>query len=194
MGIFVVGTWQTTLADKWQPYQFKGNERFEYKFTWGEDKEKREATWILDIKRSDKKAKEGGEVFEVTYIAKGILKKEKLGAEAASELWGVCGISLNVLILNPASGFFFGLFRISDLKVGERWGVFGAGILEVTGKEKVAGREGFVCQLFHQTEDGKQVIVAEWTVDPKLAMPLRSKVFEEKKVRSQIELIKYIQY
>jgi len=173
------------LAEKWQPYQFKGNERFEYKVIWAQDEEKREATYILDIK------KKGEDIFEVTYITKGILTKEELGEEAAFGLWGVYGISLNVLVLNPTYAFFFGQM---DLKVGEKMSFFGAGTVKVIGKEKVAGREGFVCQLFLPSEDGKEELLMELIIDPKLAMPLRSKVFEEKKVQSQIELIKYTQY
>ena len=190
MGLFIVGTWQIALADKWQPYQFKGNERFEYKVIWTEDEEKTEATYILDIKKSSKKTKEGEDIFEVTYITKGTLTKEQLGQEAAFGLWGVYGISLAGLVLNPMYGFFFGQM---DLRVGEKMSFHGAGIVKVTGKQKIAGREGFVCQLL-LTEDGKEELAAEWTIDPKLAMPLRSKVFERTKVQGQIELIKYTRY
>lgn len=185
-GLFVVGTWQIALAEKWQPYQFKGDERFKYKVTWGEGEEKREATYILDIKRSGERTKEGEDIFEVTYTTKGTLKKGELRAEAAFGLWSVYGISLNMLILNPAYGFFFSQM---ELEVGEKMSFFGAGTVKIIGKDEVAGREGVVCQLFQEDE-----LVAEWTIDPELAMPLRSKVFMEKKVQSQIELTNYTRY
>ena len=117
------------------------------------------------------------------------MRKDKLGPEAAFGLWGVYGISLNMLVINPAYGFFFSQM---DLKVGEKMNFMGAGIIKIIGKEKIAGREGFVCQLFQADEEDK--MVAEWVIDPELALPLRSKVFEDDELQGQIELIKYMQY
>jgi hypothetical protein len=189
-GLFVVGTWQVTLAEKWQPYQFKGNERFEYKVIWEMRKEKKEATYIMDIKKSGKKTKEGEEIFEVSYTTKGTLKKQELRQEAAYGLWGTYGISLSALILNP----FYQIYLTQiDLKVGEKMSFYGAGIMKVIGKQKVAGREGFICQLF-QTRKDKEELTAEWIIDPELAMPLRSKVFKKEQVESEAELIKYRRY
>lgn len=188
--LLAIGAWQVALAEKWQPYQFNGDERFEYRVIWAEDEEQKEATYILDIKKSGKKTEEGEDIFEVSYITRGMLRKEDLGAESAFGLWGAYGISLNVFVLNPTYAFFFSQM---ELKVGEKMSFFGAGTIKVTGKEKVAKREGFVCQLFQSEDDGEELI-AEWTIDPKLALPLRSKVFEEGKVQGQVELIKYTQY
>ena len=78
-----------------------------------------------------------------------------------------------------------------DLKVGEKMNFFGAGIVKVIGKEKIAGREGFVCQLFQADEEEK--MMAEWVIDPELALPLRSKIFEDGELQGQIELVKYVQ-
>ena len=185
IGLFLFSVVQLGWAEKWQLGQFKGDERFEYKILWGEDEEKGEVIYILDIKES----KKDEEVFEVTYITKGTLTKDELGAETAFGLWGVYGISLNMLVINPAYAFFFSQM---DLKVGEKMNFFGAGIIEVIGKEKVAGREGFVCQLFQADEEDK--MIAEWIIDPELALPLRSKVFEDNELQGQIELVKYMQY
>lgn len=183
--LFMAGTWQIGLAQKWQPYQFKGDERFEYKVIW-EDDGKKEATYILDIKRTEEKTEEGEEIFEVSYTTIGKLPKDELGEQAAFGLWGAYGISLPMIFLNPMYGVFFSQL---DLKVGEKMSFFGAGIVKVIEKEKVAGREGLVCQLFSEDK-----LTAEWTIDPTLALPLRSKLFEDEKVESQIELIKYTQY
>ncbi len=180
-GLFLVGTWQTVLAKKWQPYQFKGNERFEYEVISWEDEEEKEALYILDIKELEE------DIFEVTYITKGTLKKEELGMETAYGLWGFYGVSLNALFL----GSFY--FQEIDLEVGEKMSYGGVGLIKVTGKEKIAGREGFVCQFF-QTMDDEEELVAEWTIDPELALPLRNRVFSEEKIESQIELIKYTEY
>jgi len=183
-GLFLVGTWQTVLAKKWQPYQFKGNERFEYEVISWEDEEEKEALYILDIKELEE------DIFEVTYITKGTLKKEELGMETAYGLWGSYGVSLNALILNP---FHYIYFQEMDLEVGEKMSFWGAGLIKVIEKEEIAGREGFVCQLF-QTRKDKEELAAEWIVDPELAMPLRSKVFKKEQVESEAELIKYRRY
>jgi len=179
-GLFLLGIGQVVWAEKWEPYQFKGNEYFEYKILLEDEQE---ATYILDIKESSK------EVFEVSYTTKGTLTKDELGAETAFGLWGSYGMSLSMLVINPAYAFFFSQM---DLKVGEKMNFFGAGIIEVIGKEKVAGREGFVCQLFQADEEDK--MIAEWIIDPELALPLRSKIFEDNELQGQIELVKYMQY
>ncbi|PKP56462.1 hypothetical protein CVT91_13085 [Candidatus Atribacteria bacterium HGW-Atribacteria-1] len=189
IGLFLFGIGQAVWAEKWEPYQFKGNEYFEYKILLEEDEEKGEAAYILDIKESSEKSASGEEVFEVTYTTKGTLTKDELGPETAFGLWGSYGISLNMLVINPAYAFFFSQM---DLKVGEKMNFFGAGIIKVIGKEKIAGREGFVCQLFQADEEDK--MLAEWVIDPELALPLRSKIFEDNELQGQIELVRYMQY
>ncbi|HDP36969.1 MAG TPA: hypothetical protein ENN27_03730 [Candidatus Atribacteria bacterium] len=189
IGLFLFGIGQAVWAEKWEPYQFKGNEYFEYKILLEEDEEKGEATYILDIKESREKSASGEETFEVTYTTKGTLTKDELGPETAFGLWGSYGISLNMLVINPAYAFFFSQM---DLKVGEKMNFFGAGIIKVIGKEKIAGREGFVCQLFQAGEEDK--MLAEWVIDPELALPIRSKIFEDNELQGQIELVKYTQY
>ena len=152
IGLFLMGIGQIVWAEKWQPYQFKGNERFEFKISFEENENKGEAFYILDIKESSEKSASGEEVYEVSYITKGTLTKDELGPETAFGLMGSYGISLNMLVINPAYGFFFSQM---DLKVGEKMNFFGAGIIKVIGKEKIAGREGFVCQLFQADEEEK---------------------------------------
>jgi len=182
VGLCLLVTGQLVWAEKWEPYQFKGSERYEYKLQ-SEEEEKREIAFILDIKESDK------ESFKVTYITQGILNKDELGAETAFGLWGAYGISLNILIVNPAYAFFFSQI---DLQVGEKMNFFGAGIVKVIGKEKIAGREGFICQLSQADEEGK--MMAEWIIDPNLALPLKSRIFDDGQLQGQSELTKYMEY
>jgi len=189
IGLFLFGVGQLGWAQKWQPYQFKGNERFEYKIIWNENEEPVEITYILDIKIDPEKSQKGEEVYEVSYTTKGTLTKDKLGQETAFGLGGAYGISLNMLVINPAYGFFFSQM---DLKVGEKMSFFGAGIIKVTAMEEIAGRSGFVCQLFSPEEEDK--ILAEWVIDPELALPLRSKTFGEEGIEGEIELLNYTQY
>jgi len=189
IGLFLFGVGQLGWAEKWQPYQFKGNERFEYKIIWNENEEPVEITYILDIKINPEKSQEGAEVYEVSYTTKGTLTKDKLGQETAFGLGGAYGISLNMLVINPAYGFFFSQM---DLKVGEKMSFFGAGIIKVTAMEEIAGRSGFVCQLFSPEEEDKMLV--EWVIDPELALPLRSKTFGEEGIEGEIELLNYTQY
>ncbi|MEA1939428.1 MAG: hypothetical protein U9N03_02055, partial [Candidatus Caldatribacteriota bacterium] len=65
-------------------------------------------------------------------------------------------------------------------------------IIKVIGKEKIAGREGFVCQLFQADEE--DIMIAEWVIDPELALPLKSRIFEDNELQGQIELVKYMQH
>ena len=189
IGLFLFGVGQLGWAQKWQPYQFKGNERFEYKIIWNENEEPVEITYILDIKIDPEKSQKGEEVYEVSYTTKGTLTKDKLGQETAFGLGGAYGISLNMLVINPAYGFFFSQM---DLKVGEKMSFFGAGIIKVTAMEEIVGRSGFVCQLFSPEEEDK--ILAEWVIDPELALPLRSKTYGEEGIEGEIELLNYTQY
>jgi len=189
IGLLLLGIGQVVWAEKWQPYQFKGNEYFEFKILFEENEGTEESIYILDIKESSEKSASGEEVYEVTYTTKGTLAKDELGPETAFGLMGSYGISLNMLVINPAYGFFFSQM---DLKVGEKMNFFGAGIIKVIGKEKIAEREGFVCQLFQADEEEK--MIAEWVIDPDLALPLKSKIFEDNELQGQIELVKYMQY
>jgi hypothetical protein len=158
IGLLLLGMGQVVWAEKWQPYQFKGNEYFEFKILFEENEGTEESIYILDIKESSEKSTSGEEVFEVTYTTKGTLTKDELGPETAFGLMGSYGIS--------------------------------AGIIKVIGKEKIAGREGFVCQLFQADEEEK--MIAEWVIDPDLALPLRSKIFDDNELQGQIELVKYM--
>jgi hypothetical protein len=183
---FLIGIWQIVSAEEWQPYQFKGDERFEYRIIWEEDEERTEAIYVMDIRGTGEEDEEGEEIFEVSYTTKGRLSEHELGEQAAFGLWGVYGISLPMLFLNPMYGVFFGQM---DLKVGEKMSLFGMGFIEVTGEAEVGGREGFVCQLFQEDE-----LTTEWTIDPDLAMPIRSKLYEGESIQYQIELIQYTEY
>lgn len=177
-------------AQKWQAFEFRGDERFEYRVNWKIGEEEKEAMYILDIRRSLEQTPEGEAIFEVSYTTQGKLSKEELGPEAAFGLWSMYGISLNILVLNPAYGYFFAQM---DMSVGEKMSFDGAGAVKIPRRETIGGREGFVCQFF-QMVDGEEELVAEWVIDPEIALSLRSKVFEKGELISQIELIGYVRY
>lgn len=187
--LLVSSTCFTSLAEMWQPYEFKGDERFEYKVIWKEGGEQEKATYILDIKESGQQTEDGEKVFEVSYTTKGRVPQSQLGAETAYGFWGTYGISLHTVMLNPAYGLFFSQL---ELKVEEKMNFYEAGMVKVVKKEKVAGRDGFVCRLFETSSEEK--LLVEWTIDPRLALPLRSRVFNGNELESQVILTSYTRY
>ncbi|GAI03375.1 unnamed protein product, partial [marine sediment metagenome] len=42
--------------------------------------------------------------------------------------------------------------------------------------------------------DEEDKMIAEWIIDPDLALPLRIKIFGDNELQVQIELVKYMQY
>lgn len=177
---------QSAFAKEWKPYQFSGkNEHFEYLITSLEDGKEETSIYILDIK----KGKEN--LYDVAVTSK--WTTDKLGDSILSGFWGAQGIGMQFLFLNPMFMMFFGNH---ELKVGrEIVGFMGTGLMTITGKEKVAGREGFVCEF---REKEKEPVIARWVIDPDLALPLKTENFEKKedkgnKVRltNKIELQRY---
>ncbi len=175
----------TAGAAKWEPYTFKGNEKYEFKIITPEDGKQNEAYYAFEIKKSSK----GGDMYEVTYTTRGDIPASELGAETAFGLWTAYGMSLGMAFLNPAYSFFFTQL---DLAVGGNMNFYGAGTVNVTGKETVGGREGFLCKLTQPGDSGDQ-LVTEWTIDPALALPIKSIIYDEGQVQSKVELIKYTQ-
>jgi hypothetical protein len=185
-GSFLLVIPQICLAMQWQPYKFKGDERFEYRIEWSDNGEKTGAIYILDIRSTNEKNEEGEKVFEISYTTKGKVSQDELGEQAAFGLWGMYGISLPILFLNPMYAVFFGQM---NLETGEKMSLYGMGVIKVTKKESVGKREGFVCQLIQEDE-----LMSEWTIDPDLALPIRSRLYEEGETKHQIELIGYTKY
>jgi len=68
--------------------------------------------------------------------------------------------------------------------------LFGAGVIKVTKKETVGGRTGLICELYTKQDDKEQLT---WvcTVDPALALPIRSITFEGGKEKYRMELVSY---
>lgn len=80
------------------------------------------------------------------------------------------------------------LFSQLELQVGEKMSFYGQGIIEVVGTETIAGRNGYVCRYTEKSEDE---LLAEWVIDPDLALPLRSKMYDGGEMMGQIELLVY---
>lgn len=176
---------QTAHSGKWEPYKFRGNEKYEYRIFYNQSGKKVTAHFGLEIRKTGKTDENGQPLFEVTYTTRGTLPADKLGPEAAFGLWGVYGISLPILVLNPAYSFFFSQM---ELAVGEKMSFYGAGLVKVTGRQSIAGVNAYVCELYQQ-ENKK---MAEYWIDPDLALPAKSIVWnEDGAVQFEMELTHY---
>jgi hypothetical protein len=95
---------------KWKPYQFKGNERYEYKITMLEGDSKKEMGYVLDIRNKN------AEDWDVTTSFKNSMKKSSQGAEIL--MGGVAmGLSPAMFLMNPLFGAFL---EQVELKEGEK--------------------------------------------------------------------------
>ena len=182
----LAGPYQSAFAVKWEPFKFKGGERYEYAITTNQGGKEKVIEYILDMKPVEGEK----DIYEVSYTTKDKIKKADLGQRTAFGPAGGYGMSLSLMIMNPMHTY---LFRQLDMKVGEKMSVFGSGVVKITGKEKIGGREGFVCK-FYQTQGDEEVLTTEMVIDLKLAMPLRTRAYQKGKLQSQMELTKYTKY
>jgi hypothetical protein len=166
-------------GSKWKPYQFKGNERYEYKMLMIEGEEKKESGYILEVK------KKGPEDWDIATTVKNSVKTEQVGAEQLLGSFGA--LSPALYLMNPLYGAFM---EQVEMKEGEKMSLFGAGVIKVGAKEKVGGREGFNCKLYSKMDD-KDVLTWEWTVDTALALPIKSITYEGGKEKIRVELLSY---
>lgn len=167
-------------AAKWKPYQFKGNERYEYKMVTLDGEEKKESVYILEVK------KKGAEEWEIGTTVRNGVKTAQVGAEHI--LGGSFGaMSPALYLMNPLYGAFI---EQVDMKEGEKMSLFGAGVIKVGAKETVGGRSGFNCKLFTKQDD-KDQLTWEWTVDMDLALPIKSITYEAGKEKSRIDLVSF---
>jgi hypothetical protein len=165
---------------KWKPYQFVGNERYEYKVVMPDGEEKKETVYVLDIR------KKGEEDWDVTWSFRNTVKKSARGADVLMGGLGM-GLSPALFLLNPLFGAFL---EQVELKEGEKMSLFGAGVIKVTRKETVGGRTGLACELFTKQDDKEQLTWA-CTVDPALALPIRSVTFEGGREKYRMDLLSY---
>src|SRR5881394_4105724 len=82
---------------KWKPYQFVGNERYEYKVVMLDGEEKKESIFILDVR------KKGEEDWDVTTSYRNTMKKSVQGAELLMGGMGM-GLSPALFLMNPLFG------------------------------------------------------------------------------------------
>ena len=177
-------------GQSWEPYQFEGNEKYEFEITYFDNGEPVNSFYTIDIKNSGTKDSNGEELFDVSYTTTGKVAKSELGAQTAFGL-NAYGFSISMAFLNPMYAMFFAQM---ELKVGEKMSFFGAGYTEITGKESVAGRDGYICKFYMKDDNGSNELVSEWIIDPDLAFPMKSIVYDNGEEQSNIILTNYSKY
>src|SRR5687767_14274380 len=166
---------------RWKPYQFKGDERYEYKLTIDDGSGERKVSgFLLEVRNKSE------EDFEVTWSIRSDVKKDEMNEQSVLASWASTVPA--AAIMTPVFGMFA---NDLELKVGEKLSVMGAGTVKVTGQETVGGRTGFICQFSSKPDGGDEVLTWEWTVDPALALPIKSIVYEGGRETSRTELLKY---
>jgi hypothetical protein len=173
-------------AEMWEPYQFQPKDQEyeykiisfeddvekvsnydEYKIISFEDDVEKVSNYVLEIDKKD-----DGQL-EISVKTTWVAAEEDLGSQILGGWWAAGAFGLTMAFINPMyAAFFSGL----DMYEGNKMSFFGAGVVEVTGTEKVAGRKGFVCVF--RNEDGGPMM-GRYVVDPSLPLPLKTEIFEE---------------
>lgn len=166
--LVITSTVRISFAAMWQPYKFEPKDQeYEYKIVNLEEDTEKVSNYVLKIDKKD-----DGQL-EVSVKTAWMASEEDLGSQILGGWWAAGPFGLTMAFINPMyAAFFDGL----DLYVGNKMSFFGAGLVEVAGTEKVAGRSGFVCEL--REKDGGPVM-GRYVVDPEVPLPLKSELFEE---------------
>ncbi len=169
-----------SYADMWEPYQFDPvDQEYEYEISNWEEGTEKISNYLLMIDLLD-----NGQL-EVSVQTTWMAGQDELGSEILGGWWAAGAFGLTMAFINPMYAAFFGGL---DLHVGNKMSFFGAGVVQVTGTETVAGREGFVCELLNQ--DGGTV-QGRYVVDPSVPLPLKTEMFNEDGTKQfQTELLR----
>lgn len=163
-------TWMTGLcfAAMWQPYQFEPKDQeYEYKIVTFEEDVEKISLYVLKMEK-----KESGQM-EVSVKTTWVTGQDELDQQILGGWWAAGAFGVTMAFINPMYAAFFGGL---DLYKGNKMSFFGAGVVEVTGTENVAGRTGFVC-VFRNQDGGP--ILGRYVVDPGVPLPLKTELFEE---------------
>jgi len=176
LGFAVVAT-----ADTWTPYEFKGPAFYKYRIVQhGSDAV--EVVYSLDVEQSELPGK-----YQVTSTVRSVMDEKDLKGGAVFGASPILTMAPMLMLGNP---MFSGLISQMDLAVGTKRDLFGAGYAEVVAMETLAGVEGFRCELYLK-EGEKTVKQAEITVHPDLALPLKSRVYDDGEIQFEMTLLEY---
>ncbi|MBS3737116.1 MAG: hypothetical protein V5A87_02085 [Candidatus Bipolaricaulota bacterium] len=176
--VALVFTGVSSYGATWEPFEFRGNESYSFEVTWQGSEGEESSIYEFRILED----KDGG--YTVRFISEVKLSSsDELTGDLVYGAWSGYGVPIGYLLVNPIYSMMFGEL---DLKVGEKMSFYGQGRMEVIGTEKVAGKEGFLCKL-----TGDEGLMGEWVIDPDLALPLRSKMYESSGFDGAVELVNY---
>ncbi|MBS3792748.1 hypothetical protein KGY77_08910 [Candidatus Bipolaricaulota bacterium] len=176
--VALVFTGVSSYGATWEPFEFRGNESYSFEVTWQGSEGEESSIYEFRILED----KDGG--YTVRFISEVKLSSsDELTGDLVYGAWSGYGVPIGYLLVNPIYSMMFGEL---DLKVGEKMSFYGQGKMEVVGTETVAGRRGFLCKL-----TGDEGLMGEWVIDPDLALPLRSKMYEPSGFDGAVELVKY---
>jgi len=174
----LVFTGLSTYGATWEPFEFRGNESYSFEVTWQGSEGEESSLYEFRILEDN----DGG--YTIRFISEVKLSSsDELTGDLVYGAWSGYGVPIGYLLVNPVYSMMFGEL---DLKVGERMSFYGQGKMEVVGTETVASRKGFLCKL-----TGEEGLMGEWVIDPDLALPLRSKMYEPSGFDGAVELVKY---
>ncbi len=167
--IAVVAAFQP--QDKWEPYKFKAGEHYEYKIVSPDESDaskRKETSYGIDIR------KKGDDDVEIVWTIKTVMKKSELGEKV---LLGGMGVGASPLwtAVNP---LYLAFVSQVKLKENDKTNLMGAGTIQVGAKETIGGRTGFPLKLLVD-KDGKDVVAWEATIDPELALPIKSVTYDD---------------
>lgn len=164
----------------WEPWKFSKNETYEIRLT-NLESDDEPLTIVLDISPGA-----SPDTVVVSHTTRVTMPASDLGPNTA--FGGLAmGMAPSLVILNPLVATFMNQV---ELEVGTKTALMGMGKIEVTGKETIAGREGFVCKMFGPKQQDSP-LQFEWVVDPELALPLRSVTYDQGKKTMEAELVRY---
>jgi hypothetical protein len=185
--VVVVASGAVAVARSWEPYKFQGAATYKFRITQPDDEASQPILYSFDVRPAAGNAEDGRPQWRVTTTIERVMPQDEVESSAVFGMSPVLALAPTLMAGSP---LFAGMLGQMDLSVGEKMSFFGAGRAEVTGKETVAGVEGFVCQLYMKQGEEMQR-VAELVVNPDLAFPLRSRSYEDGQVKVEMLLLEY---
>ena len=177
----------TAYTQSWKPYDFKGDEAYEIRVDTYSDDDKETSYFSVDIRKTGDEDERGEEIFDVTYSSQLRMKKSDLKAGTPTGFLRNYGSSLAMSMVNPLMKMAFSQM---ELRVGEKMSFYGLGFVEIPEKINVAGREGFRC-LFKRKSGEDVHLFSEIVIDPELAIPLRTTIYEKGEAKTIVEVERY---
>lgn len=96
---------------------------------------------------------------------------------------GLTGVSMQ-------AAMYKGFLSQLELAEGEKLAVFGGMLLKVTGKETIAGIEGYVVKVF-RTQNDQETLLSEMVLNEDIPVALRSRNYSKDKLQSEVVLLSF---